>query len=191
MTKLLIIIPARIGSKRLKEKNILPIKNLPMLVYVAKEAMKSKYKPHVYISTESKKIINICNVYGLNYVIRPKKLANDHVEKQEAIIHAYKKLKKKIKPNIIVSLQPNTPEFKINDLDKAIKFFKKIFLSKSIKEVISLNENQVMNGAFRIMMPNGVCKKTLSTNIGVVFTNYIDVHNHKDYLKAKKRIEND
>ena len=95
MTKLLIIIPARIGSKRLKEKNILPIKNLPMLVYVAKEAMKSKYKPHVYISTESKRIINICNVYGLNYVIRPKKLANDRVEKQEAIIHAYKKLKKK------------------------------------------------------------------------------------------------
>ena len=58
MKKLLIIIPARIGSKRLKKKNILPIKNLPMVIYVAKEALKSKYKPFVYVSSESSEIIN-------------------------------------------------------------------------------------------------------------------------------------
>ena len=39
---LAIIIPVRLGSKRLKNKNILPVKGLPMFVYVAKEAQKSK-----------------------------------------------------------------------------------------------------------------------------------------------------
>ena len=38
----LIIIPVRMGSKRLKNKNILPIKGLPMFVFVAKEVQKSK-----------------------------------------------------------------------------------------------------------------------------------------------------
>ena len=131
----------------------------------------------------------ICKKNGINYVKRPKKLANDNVEKQEAIVHAYNKLRRKIKPNVIVSLQPNSPEFKVNDLDNAIKFFMKIFPSKKIKEVVSINKDRLMNGAFRIMTPDGVCKKTLSTNVGVFFTNYTDIHNYKDYSKVKSKLK--
>ena len=36
--KVLIVIPARGNSKRLKNKNILPIKNLPMFLYVIKNS---------------------------------------------------------------------------------------------------------------------------------------------------------
>jgi hypothetical protein len=39
------------------------------------------------------------------------------------------------------------------------------------------------------MSPETVCKKTLSTNVGVYFTNYIDIHNFDEYKKAKKKIE--
>ena len=39
------------------------------------------------------------------------------------------------------------------------------------------------------MTPLTVCKKTLSTNVGVFFTDYIDIHNLNDYKKAKKKIE--
>ena len=51
--KIILIIPVRMGSKRLKNKNILPINKMPMFVYVAKEAVKSKFKikfvlAHVY-----------------------------------------------------------------------------------------------------------------------------------------------
>ena len=65
----------------------------------------------------------------------------------------------------------------------------KVLPKKSIKEVISLGKNKLQNGAFRIMTPLGVCKKTLSTNIGAYFTDYIDIHNLNDYKKAKKKIE--
>tara|TARA_B110000858_G_C17735143_1_gene442149 strand:+ start:345 stop:920 length:576 start_codon:yes stop_codon:yes gene_type:complete len=191
MSPILIIIPARFGSKRLRKKNILPIKKLPMFVYVAKEALKSKFNVNVFVSSESLKIIDICKKYKIKFVKRPPTLSKDHVEKQDAICHAYKQIKKKLKPKIIVSLQSNTPEFKIRDLDKAIYFFKKAFPKKQIKEVISIGKDNLQNGAFRIMTPKTVCKKTLSTNVGVYLTDYIDIHNLKDYLKVKKKIEKD
>tara|TARA_B100001741_G_scaffold312076_1_gene314552 strand:+ start:742 stop:1320 length:579 start_codon:yes stop_codon:yes gene_type:complete len=191
MTKILIIIPARIGSKRLVQKNILPIKKIPMVILVAMEALKSKFKPDVYISSESIKIIKLCKKYNINFIKRPKRLSRDYIEKQEAIVHSYKKLKNKIKPSIVVSLQPNSPEFNFQDLDKAIIFFKKkAFPDKPIKEVITVNKNNLQNGAFRIMTPKTVCKKTLSTNVGIYKTNYIDIHDINDYKKAKKKIEN-
>ena len=191
MKDLLIIIPARIGSKRLKRKNILPINGIPMVIFVANEAKKSKFKPYVCVSTESKIIIKLCKFYNINYIKRPIKLSKDKVEKQDAIVHAYKKLKKKFKPKIIVSLQANSPEFKSKHLDSAIKFFKKIFPDKKIKEVITINkQKKIMNGAFRIMMPDGVAKKTLSTNVGIKYTSYIDVHSYKDYVIVKNKIEN-
>lgn len=190
MSSILIIIPARLGSKRLKKKNILPIKKLPMCVYVAKEALKSKFKVNIFVSSESSQIIDICKKNKINFIKRPYSLSRDHIEKQEAIVHAYKKLKKKFKPKIIVSLQSNTPEFKIRDLDNAINFFKKkAFVKKPIKEVISIGKDNLQNGAFRIMTPATVCKKTLSTNVGVYYTDYIDVHDFNDYKKAKKKIE--
>ena len=188
MSKVLIIIPARIGSKRLKYKNILPIKNLPMVIYVAREALRSRFKPQVYVSSESTIIINLCKKYGINFVSRPSYLAKDYVEKQDAIIHTFKKLNKKIKPNIIISLQANSPEFSFKHLDKAINFFqKKAFPEKPIKEVISVGKNKLQNGAFRIMTPKTVCKKTLSTNVGIYNTNYTDIKKiEKEINDAKK-----
>ena len=105
--------------------------------------------------------MKLCKLYNINFIKRPPKLSKDKIEKQDVIVHAYKKLKKKFKPKIIVSLQANSPEFKVKHLDSAIKFFKKIFLDKKIKEVITIDkQKKIMNGAFRIMMPDGVAKKT-------------------------------
>lgn len=188
--KILVIIPVRIGSKRLKKKNILLIKNLPMFVLVAKEALRSKYKPAVYISTESKKIIDICNKYNLSYIERPLRLAKDFVEKQEVIVDAVKKLKKIISPEIVISLQANTPEFSSKDLDKAIKFFnKKVFPGRPIRELITINKDNLQDGAFRIMTKKTVFQKTLSTKVGIYFTNYKDIHYKKEFLDVKKKIE--
>ena len=134
---LAIIIPVRLGSRRLKNKNILPVKGLPMFVYVALEANKSKHKPIVFISSESKKIKDLCKKFNLNFIQRPKKLSSNFAEKQEAIVHAsnYISKKYKYKPKIVVSLQCNSPEFNFKDFDKALKFFKKKFPRKKKKRI--------------------------------------------------------
>ncbi len=188
--KILIIIPVRLGSKRLKYKNILEIKGLPMFVLVAKEALKSKYNPTLYVSTESRKIINLCKRYKLNFIKRPQRLALDNVEKQLVVVDAVKKLKSKEKPEIIISLQANTPQFNVTDLDKAIIFFeRKVFPNSPIRELITIDDNNLQDGAFRIMTLNTVFQKTLSTKVGVYRTNYLDVHYYKEFKIVKKKIE--
>ena len=188
--RVLIIIPVRLGSKRLKHKNILPICNIPMFAYVAHEAMKSKYFPKIYVSTESRKIQELCKKYKINFINRPKYLAGDNIEKQEVIIHAFKKLKVKYKPTIVVSLQVNTPEFNHKDLDKGITFFKKKLYPKSpIKELISVGKDNIQNAAFRIMTYRAAFQKTLSTKMGIFFTDSTDIHTIKDYQKIKKRLD--
>lgn len=186
----LIIIPVRMGSKRLPNKNILPINGVPMFLRVAYEAKKSRYNPFVTVSSESKKIKEKCIEKNIFFIKRPKKLSYDAVEKQEVIKHATKHLiKKKYKPDLVVSLQVNTPEFNFIDLDNAISFFrKKVFIKSKIREVISIGKDNLQNGAFRIMTLKTVFQKTLSTKVGVFFTDYLDIHYMRDYKKVIKRI---
>jgi CMP-N-acetylneuraminic acid synthetase len=188
--KIVVIIPARMGSKRLKNKNILPIKKVPMFVYVARKILKSKFKIKLIVSSESNKIKELCKKYDINFLKRPKNLSNSIVEKQEAIVHAIKYLtKKKEKIDIVISLQANSPEIKVKDLDKAINFFIKNNRGDKItNEVISVGKDNLQNGAFRIMKKKTVFQNTLSTKVGIFFTDYIDIHNKKDYQKALKNI---
>ena len=67
-----------------------------MFVFVAKNMLKSRFSPIIYISSESKKVQKICKLYNLNYIKRPKKLSSDKAEKQLAIVHAVKVLTKKL-----------------------------------------------------------------------------------------------
>ena len=82
-----------------------------MVARCALGVKKSKYVDNVYVSSESKKIIQICKNFKINTIKRPNYLSKDKIEKQEVIVHAVKVLKKKLKPQIVVSLQANSPEF--------------------------------------------------------------------------------
>ena len=188
--KIVAIIPVRMGSKRLKKKNILPVKKVPMFVYVAKKILKSKFKIKLFVSSESNEIKELCKKYDINFLKRPKNLSDAIVEKQEVIVHAINLLvRKKEKIDIVISLQANSPEVKVKDLDKAIDFFIKNNRGDKItNEVISVGKDNLQNGAFRIMKKKTVFQKTLSTKVGIFFTDYIDIHNDKDYQKALKKI---
>ena len=60
------IIPARQGSKRLKNKNILNFFGKPMIYYPIKAAIRSKLFSNVFVSTDSKKIKALSEKYGAN-----------------------------------------------------------------------------------------------------------------------------
>ena len=190
MKKVFVIMPVKYKSKRLKEKNILPIKNLPMFIFVAQKFIKSKIFSNFFVSTESKRIKDLCRRYKINYIDRPNYLSKSHVEKQAVIVHAIKNLKFINKNDIIISLQPNSPEVKVSDVKKALNFFKnKLYKNSKIKELICVNRNNIQNPSFRILTYEAVFQKTLSTKIGVFFADYEDIHNRKEYLKVKKKIE--
>ena len=57
-----------------------------MFVYVTKEAKKSKNKPTIFISSESKKKIrDLCKNFNLNFIQRPNKLSSHTAEKQKLL----------------------------------------------------------------------------------------------------------
>jgi CMP-N-acetylneuraminic acid synthetase len=90
--EVLVVIPARMGSKRLKNKNILPINGVPMVIHVANEVKKSKFNPFICISSESNFIKKLSIASKYFFIKRPLKLSKDNVEKQEVIKHAAKYL---------------------------------------------------------------------------------------------------
>ena len=53
------IIPARIGSKRIKKKNIKLFYSKPMIVWTLNKLVKSRYFDQIIVTSDSKKILNI------------------------------------------------------------------------------------------------------------------------------------
>ena len=58
------IIPARSGSKGIKNKNIKKINGIPIISIVIKNAIKSKLFKRIIVSTDSKEIASISRKYG-------------------------------------------------------------------------------------------------------------------------------
>ncbi len=183
LKNILVIIPAKGNSKRLKNKNILKIWGKPMLYWSIQAAKKSKFKNKIYVSSENEKILKYAKSQKVKTILRPHYLSQDNVFKMEVIRHALKEISKKLKPTLVISLQPNSPDIKSYEIDRGIE---KLILEK-LQEVVSVDENYNQNAAFRIMTYNTAKQRDLSTYQGFVITNSTDIHTSKDIKKLKKQ----
>jgi len=112
--KILAIIPARSGSKRIKNKNLKKINNKPLIHYTLKYALDNdKYIDQFFLSTDSKKISKYANkIYpDISPILRPKNISKDKSGDIGFINHAlnYFWKKKNILFDIIVIFRPTTP----------------------------------------------------------------------------------
>ena len=111
--KIIGVIPAREGSKRLKHKNVYPLNGVPMIGYTINAALKSKYinEDNLYINTDFDKVIDIAKRRNIQVVERPSHLAGDKVWTQPVINHTEDELGGLDDEDIIVILQapPNDP----------------------------------------------------------------------------------
>jgi CMP-N-acetylneuraminic acid synthetase len=64
--KILAVIPARAGSKGLKDKNIKDLCGLPLCVYTIKAALESGVFDEIHFSSDSEKYISIAEPYGVS-----------------------------------------------------------------------------------------------------------------------------
>lgn len=122
--RVLAIIPARGGSKGLKNKNILELNGHPLIAYSIEAALLSKYINKVICSTDSIDIKKIAIKYGAEApFLRPKKISGDLSTDLECFEHAIDWLKKNenYEPDLIVQLRPTSPLRTISMIDEAIK----------------------------------------------------------------------
>ena len=121
------IIPARGGSKGVKNKNILKLSGKPLIGYTIEDALKSKLINKVVVSTDSKKIANLVRkLYKVGVIMRPAEFAKDDSPIEEALLHAIEYLNEKegYKTDLLVWMQPNVPIRKKGIIDNAIKKLK-------------------------------------------------------------------
>lgn len=108
---ILSIIPARSGSKGLKDKNIKELNGKPMIAYTIEAALKSGIFKDVIVSTDSTKYAEISKKYGAQVpFIRPKELANDYASSNDVVLHVLEEMEKLGKKyDYFMLLQPTSP----------------------------------------------------------------------------------
>tara|TARA_S200000501_G_scaffold378102_1_gene439125 strand:+ start:2260 stop:2955 length:696 start_codon:yes stop_codon:yes gene_type:complete len=122
MNKILGLILARSGSKRLPNKNIIEIKGKPLIYYSIQAAKRSKFISEIYVSSDSLEILDISKKYNSKVFLRDKKFAEDKTSSEESIrefLLANPNLVKKF--SYLCLLQPTSPLRDENDIDDCIK----------------------------------------------------------------------
>ena len=89
LSKVICIIPARGGSKGIKNKNLMKVNKKPLIFYPINSAKKSKVCDYIYVSTDSKKIANVAKSYGASVpFLRKKKYSQDFTTTEATLKNA-------------------------------------------------------------------------------------------------------
>jgi len=133
--RILAIIPARAGSKRVKDKNLKDLAGKPLIAWTIEAAKASKYIDHIYVSTDSLEIQKISQDLDVDAdPLRSDELATDISTSTDVILDVVTNLKTDF--DIIVLLQPTSPLRVVGDIDQAIE----LYVAKQAKSVVSVCE---------------------------------------------------
>ncbi len=135
--KILAVIPAREGSRRISKKNTRFLDKKPMIVHTIEAAKKSKYIKRIIVSTDSPEIMDIAKKNKVEAILQPSHLSKSKSKIIDVILHILSRLKKEnYWPDFAVLLQPTTPLRNNLDIDKAIE----IFLNNKCDSVVGISE---------------------------------------------------
>ena len=131
--RVLVIIPARGGSKGVPQKNIKLLGGKPLIAHAIECALGSKKASKIVVSTDDDAIASAVNQYPIEVVKRPSELAEDDSNVVTAVTYTYDYLKEDF--DAIVLLQPTAPLRTSADLDAVIDLLEK---NKNADGVISV-----------------------------------------------------
>jgi CMP-N,N'-diacetyllegionaminic acid synthase len=122
--KILALIPARSGSKRIPQKNIKLLNERPLIAYTIEAAKKSKYINRIVVSTDSEIIASTAREFGAEIpFLRPDSISGSDSTEMEFFEHTLDWLSEheSYEPDLIVLLYPTSPLRKAKSIDKAIE----------------------------------------------------------------------
>jgi N-acylneuraminate cytidylyltransferase/CMP-N,N'-diacetyllegionaminic acid synthase len=134
--RILALIPARGGSKRLPGKNIRILGDKPLIAWTISSALQSGSFCDVLVSTDDQEIANIARQWGaLVPWLRPPELATDVASSVDVALHALDWYEENYcKLDGIVFLQPTSPFRSLKTLQESLD----LFLSIDEKPVVSV-----------------------------------------------------
>lgn len=122
--KVLGIIPARGGSKRIPRKNLKPLKGIPLIQYTIDAAKSSKFLTRTIVSTDDLEIADYARSSRVDVpFLRPKEMAQDQSDDKAYILHALEWFIINEKQNFdaVVILRPTSPLRTSHIIDAAIE----------------------------------------------------------------------
>ncbi len=172
--RILGLIPARGGSKRLPGKNIRQLLGKPMIAWTIEQALKSTLVDKVVVSTDDEAIAQVSRQFGARVpFIRPKELALDNALSVDVAIHALDFLRKHGEQyDYLALLEPTSPLRKPGDIDEGIV---KLIDHPEADNLISL-------GAIHLEHPSLV--KKLQGNLVFPYTDMPQIDQSRETGKA-------
>jgi CMP-N,N'-diacetyllegionaminic acid synthase len=131
--KVLAIIPARGGSKRLPKKNVLPLAGKPLIGWTIEAAQQSNYIDDIFVSTDCDEIASVVSRFGVTVPeLRPEELASDASSTQDVVLYTLEKFGKE--SDIVLILQPTSPFRDARHIDESIE----MLVRKSALSIVSV-----------------------------------------------------
>lgn len=184
------LIPARKGSKGIKNKNIIKIKNKRLIEFTFEKLNKIDHN-RKYVISDSNVVKKIAKKYKINTsYVRPTQLSNDNTELIENLYHFDKFINKRLEFKHYVILQPTSPLRNYNDIKNSIK----TYLKEKSDSLFSISPSLEHPSESVFFKNNKICyfhksKKTLRQNYKKsYFINGAIYIFNKKLLKQKKMI---
>ncbi len=144
--QVIVIIPARGGSKAIPKKNIRFLGDKPLVAHVITCVKNSKYVDKVLVSTDDTKIQFIAQKYGASVSFRSQELAGDDVPLDPVIYDAVTREEKKLMDefDLVFTVQPTSPLLKSSTLDSAIEQL----VTNDLDTIISVVDSRALRWAY-------------------------------------------
>ena len=133
--KIVAMVPARMGSKRIKSKNLRLLDGKPLIEHVLETLSKVKIFDAVYINSEDEIFSEIADRYDISYYNRPDYLSSDEATNDEFA----NEFLSNIDCDILIQVLPTSPFI----TEKEIEEFVNKIITDDLDTLISVEHQQI------------------------------------------------
>jgi len=184
--KIYAMIPARIGSQRLKLKNLSFINKKPLIYYAIKAAKTAKIFNKIYVNSDDSLFSKIAKRYGVSFYKRPKKLGTSKT-KSDSVVNDF--INKFPESDILVWVNSTAPLQTGLEIKKIVNFFVK----KKIDSLITVENKQIhcnFNNKPLNYIKNAKFARTQDLKKIQTFVYSLMIWKNKTFLKKYKKDKN-
>lgn len=133
--KIIAMIPARIGSKRVPKKNLRLINGKPLIAYSIEAALESEVFDEIYINSDADIFLEIASDKGIRFYKRPVELGSDSTNNDEFVTDFISK----VNGDILIQLLPTSPLITPGE----IRSFVDAMIDGNFETFVSVVNNQI------------------------------------------------
>lgn len=187
-TRVVGVVPARGGSKRLPGKNLHPVLGRPMLHWVLDAALGSgrMAAADLVVSSDDAAILAFARDAGVVALDRPAELAGDDVWTEPVLRHAVEAWEASTgaRADVVVWLNASIPEVTSDHVRTVVDRL----LGGGFREVLTVDADGVLTSAARAMLREVLDQHALTAAAATVHGDFIDVHTVDDVARVEARL---